>query len=109
MKSILTKTKELIMMYLVGQTEAGSAEEQPVRDSRLKATNCRWDGGFLPSHFVSFPDNSELCNALKNLIKIVPPKAGSISAEGRKSLLTVKRICPIYAEPVQENAATDRH
>jgi hypothetical protein len=49
---------------------------------------------------MSFPGNSELCDALKNLIKIVPPKAGSVSAEGRKSLLTVKRICPIHAEPV---------
>jgi hypothetical protein len=29
-------------MLLVGQTEAGSAEVQPARDSRFKATNCRW-------------------------------------------------------------------
>jgi hypothetical protein len=88
-------------MLLAGETEAGSVEVQPARDSRFKATNCRWDGGLLPSHFTSFQDNSELCYALKNLIKPAPPKAGSVSAEGRKSLLTVKRICPIHAEPVQ--------
>jgi len=38
---------------------------------------------------------------LKKPDKIALPKAGSISAESRKSLLTVKRICPIHAEPVQ--------
>ncbi len=114
MKRILTLVSELITMLLAGETEAGSAEVQPARDSRPKATNwgpqtqknafgnpCRWDGGLLPSHFTSFQDNSELCHALKNLIKPAPPKAGSVSAEGRKNLLTVKRICPIHAEPVQ--------
>ena len=69
MKRILTIMSKLITMTLVGQTEAGSAEEQPARDSRLNATNCRWDGGLLPSHFTKLKDNSELCNALKNLIK----------------------------------------
>ncbi len=102
MKRILTLVNEWIIMLLAGETEAGSVEVQPARDSPLKATNCRWDGGLQPSHFTSFDDNSELCYALKNLIKTVPPKAGSVSAEGRKSLLTVKRICPIHAEPVQK-------
>jgi len=70
MKSILTMIRELITMTMVGQTEAGSVEVQPVRDSQLNATNCRWDGSYnLPSHFKSHMDNSELCNALKNLIK----------------------------------------
>ena len=101
MKRILTFTNELIRMALAGETEAGSVEVQPARDSRFKATNCRWDGGLLPSHFTSFQNNSELCDALKNLIRTAPPKAGSVFAEGRKSLLTVKRICPIHAEPVQ--------
>ena len=100
MKRILTSVSELIIMLLAGKTEAGSVEVQPARDSRFRATNCRWDGGFLPSHFTSFSDNSELCDALKNLIGKAPPKAGSVSAEGRKSLLTVKWICPIHAEPV---------
>jgi len=55
-------------MLLAGKTEAGSVEVQPVRDSQLKATNCRWDGSLLPSHFTNLADNSELCNASKNLI-----------------------------------------
>jgi hypothetical protein len=101
-KRILTLVSEMIIMLLAGQTEAGSVEVQPVRDSQLKATNCRWDGGFLPSHFTNFADNSELCNALKKPNKTAPPKAGSVSAQGRKSLKTVKRICPIHAEPVQK-------
>jgi len=40
---------------------------------------------------------------LKKPDKIALPKAGSISAESRKSLLTVKRICPIHAEPVHDD------
>jgi hypothetical protein len=35
MKTILTKMKELTRIPLVGKTEAGSAEVQPVRDSQL--------------------------------------------------------------------------
>ena len=101
MESILTLTSKLITMLLAGETEAGSVEVQPARDSRFRATNCRWDGGLLLSRFASFDDNSELCYALKNLIKTVPPKAGSVPAEGRESLLTAKWICPIHAEPVQ--------
>ena len=100
MKRILTLVSKLIIMLLAGKTEAGSVEVQPVRDSQLKATNCRWDGSLLPSHFTNLADNSELCNALKKPDKTTPPKAGSVSAEGRKSLKTVKRICPIHAEPV---------
>jgi hypothetical protein len=37
--------EEMIIMQLVGQTEASSAEEQLARDNQLKATNCRRDGG----------------------------------------------------------------
>ena len=46
MKRILTKIKELARIPLVGQTEAGSAEVQPARDSQLKATNCCWGGRY---------------------------------------------------------------
>ena len=92
---------ELTRMILVGQTEAGSVEVQPARDSQPNATNCRWGGSLLPSHFTSFADNLELCNALKNLIKRVPPKAVSLLAKGKKSLKTIKWICPIHAEPIQ--------
>ena len=42
-------------MFLVGETEAGSAEVQPVRDSRAKATNCRWDGGLTSA--IPLSDN----------------------------------------------------
>ena len=69
MKRSLTKMQEQTRMILAGQTEAGSVEVQPARDSQFKATNCRWGGSLLPSHFTSFTDNLELCNALKNLMK----------------------------------------
>ena len=68
-KRILTLVRDLLIMFLAGQTEAGSVEVQPARDSQSKATNCRWGGSLLPSHFTSFTDNLELCNALKNLMK----------------------------------------
>ncbi len=99
-KRILTLVSDLIIMFLAGQTEAGSVEVQPARDSQFRATNCRWGGSLLPSHFTSFSDNLELCNALKNLIIRVTPKAASLLAKGKKSLLTIKRFCPIHAEPV---------
>jgi len=86
MKRILTLVSELIIMLLAGETETGSVEVQPVRDSRFRATNCCWDGCLLPSHFMSFSDNSEPCDALKNLIKQPRqrrvqylPKAGKVS------------------------------
>ena len=49
MKRILTIMIKLTRILLVGETEAGSAEVQPVRDSQLKATNCRRDGGYTPA------------------------------------------------------------
>jgi len=63
MKRSLTVTSKSITIVLVGETEAGSAEVQPARDNQSKATNCRWGGGLLPSHFMSFSDNSEPCYA----------------------------------------------
>jgi len=41
--------KELTRIPLAGKTEAGSVEVQPARDSRFKATNCRWDGSYTPA------------------------------------------------------------
>jgi len=41
--------KELTRIPLVGETEVSSAEVQLARDSQLKATNCRWDGGYTPA------------------------------------------------------------
>ena len=93
-KRILTSVSDLTIMLLAGKTEAGSVEVQPARDSLPRATNCRWDGSYnQPSHFTNLTDNSELWNALKNLIKQ--------PAKGGLSLLIVKRFCPIHAEPVQ--------
>ena len=102
MKRILTLMSKLVTILLVGQTEAGSAEVQPARDSQLKATNCRRDGSYTPAiPFYKFQRQFRALSCLKKPNKTAPPKAGSVSAEGRKSLLTVKWICPIYAEPVQ--------
>ncbi len=90
---------------IAGETDASSAEEQLARDNQSKATNCRW-GGCLSSA-IPFYDSQRQFRALlclKKPDKIVPPKADSIPAESRKSLLTVKRICPIHAEPVHLHA-----
>lgn len=63
MTGVLTITEEPVTITSVGKTEAGNAEVQPARDSRLKATNCRWGGRlYLPSHLTICKDNSELCN-----------------------------------------------
>ena len=87
----LTKMKEMMRILLADETEMGNAEVQPVRDSRLKATNCRGDSGFrLLSHFKVFNDNSELCNAFKKPL-----------CRRQSSHLTVKWFCPFHAEPVQ--------
>lgn len=95
----LTMSGNMMRMLLAGETETGSAEVQPVRDSRLKATNCRGDSGLkLLSHspiavedkFMQHNDNSELCNALKKPL-----------CRRQSSHLTVKWFCPFHAEPVQ--------
>ena len=122
MKRSLTLMSELITIALVGQTEAGSAEVQPARDNQLKATNwgsqtqkkafgnpCRWGGSFtlaIPFYELLRQFGALLC--LKKPDKTAPPKADSVSAEGRKSLLTVKRICPIHAEPVHIIGSNNR-
>ncbi len=60
----MNKTK---IMFLVGETEAGSAEVQPARDSRARATDGRrGDGLMLSSHFFEY--YSEPSYALKNLL-----------------------------------------
>ena len=103
MKRSLTKMMELTTMTLVGQTEASNAEEQLARDSQLKVANCRRDGSHkLPSHLVSYKDNSEPCNASKKPNKKSPAEGGFLINEERKSLKTKKWICPIHAEPVHK-------
>ena len=106
MKRRLTDMMESMKILSAGKTEAGSAEAQPARDSRLKATNSRWGGSYTPAipYFESGPFGVLKC--LKKPDKIVPPKADSVSAEGRKSLLTVTWICPIHAEPKHYFTAT---
>ena len=50
----LTITEKIITMPLVGETEAGSAEVQPARDSRLGVTDYRMGGRSQigrPAHF----------------------------------------------------------
>ena len=115
MKRLLTVMNEQITIALVGQTESSYAEVQLAGDSQLKATNwgsqtqkkafgnpCRWGGSFTPAiPFYELLRQFGALLCLKKPDKTAPPKADSVSAEGSKSLLTVKRICPIHAEPVQ--------
>jgi hypothetical protein len=75
-------------ILLAGETEAGSAEVQPARDSQAKATNCRRDGGLTSA----VPLSDAQFRAFLCLKKPL--------AEGRYCLLTVKWICPIHAEPL---------
>jgi len=89
MKTCLTDTSEVMTMLLAGETDAGSAEVQPVRDSRAKATNGRRDGGrtsVIPCFERSF--GAFLC--LKK-----PPR------RRRGKELSVKGFFPVQAEPVQ--------
>ena len=90
MKIYLTIIDELTRILLVGETETGSAEEQLARDSQLKATNCRWDGSYVP--VVPFYELQRQFRALLCLKKPPCRKQGSF--------LTAKWICPIHAEPV---------
>ena len=55
MNNNLTIIEEMITIPLAGETQAGSAEEQPVRDSRLGVTDYRMGGRFQtgrPAHFI---------------------------------------------------------
>jgi len=91
MKRNLTITEELIRMPLVGKTEVGSAGVQPARDSQLGVTDYRMGGRFQTDHPTHFP-TMVIQNSLM-------PKKTSLPKAG--ILLTVKGICPIYAEPIQ--------
>ena len=103
MKRSLTIMSELSTIVSAGKTEAGTVEVQPARDNQPKAANCRWGGSSkfaIPFYqreiFVGL-----LC--LKKPDKNSLPKAVSLFAKSSKSLLTTKWICPIHAEPVQNN------
>ena len=88
MKRILTKIKELTKIALVGETEAGSAEVQPARDSQLKATNCRWGGSYTPAiPFYKLQRQFRALLCLKKPDKNSPAKGGfSICRRQEKSL-----------------------
>ena len=89
MKTCLTEKCRIMTMLLVGETEAGSAEVQPARDSRAKATDGRRDDGkmsvipFPPKPFGAF-----LC-----LLKTSLPKA--------RLRANRKGIFPFHTEPLQ--------
>jgi hypothetical protein len=55
MNNDLTISQEITTMPLAGETEAGSAEMQPARDSRLGVTDYRMGGRSQigrPAHFL---------------------------------------------------------
>jgi len=79
MKRRLTGIPECMKILLAGQTEAGSAEAQPARDSWLKATNSRWGGSYTPAAPYLESGQFGVLQCLKKPDKIVPPKAGRVS------------------------------
>jgi hypothetical protein len=95
MKRHLTKIDEPMTILSAGETDSGSAEVQPARDSQAKATNCRWDGAI------------KFCRPLYQTINSEPSDASKKPlAEGKfisyKELI-VKGICPFHAEPLHHN------
>ncbi len=88
MKRNLTATIEPITMALVGKTDASNAEEQLVRDSQLKAMNCRWDGSNTSAiPFYELQGQFRALKCLKKPDKNSPAKGGfSICKRQEKSL-----------------------
>jgi hypothetical protein len=63
MNNDLTIIQEMMTMPLAGETEAGAAEEQPARDSRLGVTDYRMGGRFQtdrPAHFLEMVSQNSL-------------------------------------------------
>jgi len=63
MNNDLTIIEEMITIPLAGETQAGSAEEQPVRNSRLGVTDYRMGGRFQtgrPAHFLDMVSQNSL-------------------------------------------------
>ncbi len=63
MNNDLTIIEEMITIPLAGETQAGSAEEQPVRDSRPGVTDYRMGGRFQtgrPAHFLEMVSQNSL-------------------------------------------------
>jgi hypothetical protein len=80
-------------MLVAGETEAGSAEVHPARDSRAKATDGRRDDSIMPV-IPSFQRSSGAFLCLKK-----PP----CRRQGKE--LSVKGFFPFYTEPLQEELA----
>ena len=96
MRTCLTDMSKTMTMLLVGETEAGSAEVQPARDSRAKATDGRRDDGVMPViPFSQIPFGAFLC-----LLKTSLPKA--------RLRANRKGVCPFHAEPLQTVVPTDK-
>jgi hypothetical protein len=92
MRTDLTTRHGIRTMPLAGETDAGSAGEQPARDTRPGRRNTV--GVEKPSTLL-FPMVFQNPLCLKKL-----------PAEGRFYHLTVKGVCPFHAEPVQYHVNT---
>jgi hypothetical protein len=89
MRTCLTEMSKTVTMLLAGETDAGSAEVQPARDSQTRATYGRRDDGIMPViPFFQIPFGAFLC-----LLKTSLPKA--------RLRANRKGVCPFHAEPVQ--------
>jgi hypothetical protein len=100
MGKFLTEIDEAVTLRSAGKTDAGSAEVQPARDNRLKATNCRGDGSSIS--VIPFGKLAQFgaLSCLKKPDKNGPAKGGLRFYQRLDSLLTVKWIRPVHAEPV---------
>ena len=84
MNNDLTIIEERITIPLAGETEAGSAEEQPARDSRLGVTDYRRGGRFqigCPTHFLTTVSQ----NSLMPKKTFLPKARDSINRKGTMS------------------------
>lgn len=102
MEKFLTEIDGTVTIRSAGEMEAGSAEVQPARDNRPKATNCRGGGSYMP--VIPFDAKAQFgaLACLEKPDKKSPAKGGFCSCQRQDSLLTVKWICPFHAEPVHD-------
>jgi len=73
MNKNLTIIEEMITIPLAGETQAGSAEEQPVRDNRLGVTDYRMGGRFQtgrPARFLEMVIRNSLMPKKTSLPKV---------------------------------------
>ena len=88
MKTGLTKNYRFRTIPRVGQTDAGSAGEQPARDNRPGRRN-----------HVGVEDSSTFLKLNRFWSPLCLKK---LPAEGRYYLLCVKGVCPFQAEPIHK-------